>query len=62
MCEEPDELDRACPLCGKVEPVSVDVIEDALRRGLPDVWVCWECLLEKEVELSESALQEHADG
>lgn len=44
-----DELDRTCPLCGAVEPVSADVIEDAVSRGWRDDWMCTACWVKLEL-------------
>jgi hypothetical protein len=41
------ELDRRCPVCGKLEPVSVDVLDAARESGLPDAWVCFACWWEQ---------------
>lgn len=44
MEDDPDELERTCPKCGKVEPVGIEAIEYAREQGMPDVWVCWDCV------------------
>ena len=45
------ELPRQCPICGQWEPVCVDVLDWARDEGLPDQWVCGECMLKKEFDL-----------
>jgi hypothetical protein len=41
-------LNRTCPRCGKVEPVTQDVIDFAKDRGWPDVVLCLKCVLEEK--------------
>jgi len=48
-----DEVHRECPRCGRVEPISSDVVEDMLDQGYPDSWLCWRCAIEANLAIPE---------